>query len=379
VSEAVKPRVFVSSVVEGFGEMREAARRGIIAAGCEPLLLNEDYPSASVSPRNACLDGIESCDALVSIVGERGGWRAPSGKLVVEEELEHARKKGRQVFAFLQEVGRDSDATAFAERVSDFVDGRFRTTFQTPEELAGNVEKALKKAYGTQPMIRTVSGEGLDPILGRSRVEGREPFLRFVVSPERDEDVIELVELERSSFRDQVYRIAHDSSVALFSYEAAKSHCRTEQGVLFSQSSGYRSEKKTPDVYLEIEPRRIVIDRELGEVNDRNMFAGFTILETDLEKALRSCFSFANALCEELDRFRRHFRFWYGTSVANAAERVLVKEIPIGGMSLNFRGGERKPVVPEPPRLISRDDLASPGREIERVLVQYRRRLSART
>jgi hypothetical protein len=375
----MKPRVFVSSVVEGFEEMREAARRGIIAAGCDPLLLNEDFPSASVSPRNACLDGVESCDALVSIVGERGGRHAPSGKLVVEEELEHARRNGRQIFAFLQEVERDSDATAFAKKVSDFVDGRFRTTFRTPGELADNVEKALERAYGTEPMIRTVSGESLNPILGGSRVDGREPFLRFAVSPERDEDLIDLVELEKSTFRDQVYHIAHDSNVGLFSYEAAKNQAQTEQGILFSQTSAYQSEKKAPDVYLEIEPRRIVIDRELGWVDDRDMFAGFTILEADLEKALRSCFSFANALYEEFDRFRRHFRLWYGTSIANAAERVLVKGIPVGGMSLNFRGGERRPVVPEPPRVISRDDLSSPAREIERALVQYQRRLSART
>lgn len=379
VSEAVKPRVFVSSVFEGFSEMREAARRGIIAAGCDPLLLNEDYPSASVSPRNACLDGVESCDALVSIVGKRGGWRAPSGKLVVGEELEHARKKHLQIFAFLQDVERDADAAAFAENLSGFVDGRFRTTFRTPEELAGNVEKALAQGYGSEPMIRTVSGELLNPILGESRVEGREPLLRFAVGPERDEDVLDLVELEKSSFRDQVYRIAHDSKVGLFSYEAAKSQGRTERGVLFSQTTGHGSDKKAPDVFLEIEPRRIVIDRELAWRDDRNPFTGFSIPESELERALTLCFSFANALFEELDRFRRHFRLWYGTSIANAADRVLVKEIPVGSMSLpRFRtGGERQPVVPEPPRLISRDDLTSPDREIERALIHYSRRLVA--
>lgn len=36
------PRVFVSSVVEGFEDYREAAREGIEAAGGEPVLVNED-------------------------------------------------------------------------------------------------------------------------------------------------------------------------------------------------------------------------------------------------------------------------------------------------------------------------------------------------
>lgn len=83
------PRVFVSSVVEDFTEFRKAAREAISAAGGEPVLVNEDFPSLAVSSRNACLDAVDSCDFLVSIVGERGGWTAPSGLLVIEEEYQH--------------------------------------------------------------------------------------------------------------------------------------------------------------------------------------------------------------------------------------------------------------------------------------------------
>ena len=81
----MRPRVFVSSVMEGFEEFRLAAKNGIIAAGSEPLLI-EDFPALPISPRNACIDGVASCDIHIAIVGNRGGWVAPSGKLVVEEE-----------------------------------------------------------------------------------------------------------------------------------------------------------------------------------------------------------------------------------------------------------------------------------------------------
>ena len=82
----MRARVFVSSVVDGFETFRQSAREGILAAGGEPVLVNEDFPSLSLSPRNACLDAVESSDVVVSIIGAWGGWTTPSGKLVVDEE-----------------------------------------------------------------------------------------------------------------------------------------------------------------------------------------------------------------------------------------------------------------------------------------------------
>lgn len=58
-------------------------------AGGEPVMA-EDWPSLSATPRNACLDAVDSSDIYVGMVGERGGSTAPSGKLVVEEEFEQS-------------------------------------------------------------------------------------------------------------------------------------------------------------------------------------------------------------------------------------------------------------------------------------------------
>ena len=68
----MKARVFVSSIMEGFSEFRSTAREAIARSGGLPILV-EDYPSVSVSPRNACLDGVHSSDFLVIIIGLRGG------------------------------------------------------------------------------------------------------------------------------------------------------------------------------------------------------------------------------------------------------------------------------------------------------------------
>ena len=144
-----RPRVFVSSVIDGFKPYREAARAAITNAGGEPVLVNEDFASQGASSRNACLDAVDSCEIFILLIGERGGWHAPSGKLVVEEELERAQFRHRRCLVFVQSgVVQDDEAKRLARSVSDYVTGYFRTTFKDETELKTEIEAALKEPLG---------------------------------------------------------------------------------------------------------------------------------------------------------------------------------------------------------------------------------------
>jgi ABC-type branched-subunit amino acid transport system substrate-binding protein len=68
-----QPRVFVSSVIEGFAAHRQAAREAIAQLGGEAILVNEDFGSQNASSRNACLDAVASADIFVLVIGTRGG------------------------------------------------------------------------------------------------------------------------------------------------------------------------------------------------------------------------------------------------------------------------------------------------------------------
>jgi len=109
-----RSRVFVSSVIEGFAEYRQAVRKGIEQASGEGILVNEDFPSQASSSRNTCLDAIDSCDVFLLVLGAIGGWKTPSGRLVVEEEYDHARVRKLPVLVFLGDVPRDAEAERFA-------------------------------------------------------------------------------------------------------------------------------------------------------------------------------------------------------------------------------------------------------------------------
>src|SRR6266498_5591256 len=143
----MRPRVFVSSVMDGFEEHRQAAKRGILSAGGEPVLV-EDFPSLSVSSRNACLDGVASCDIYIAVLGSRGGWSAPSGKLVVEEEYEEALHRRMRILAFIHRCDRDKKGEHLVARVSDYVDGLFRSSYTDVAELESTVAMSLKPLIG---------------------------------------------------------------------------------------------------------------------------------------------------------------------------------------------------------------------------------------
>lgn len=217
---AIKRRAFVSSVIEGFRDMREAARRGVIAGGLEPVLV-EDFPSLHDSPRNACLDGVDSCDVFISIVGERGGSRTPAGKLVVEEELERAREKGLLVLVFLQDTPRDPEAKQFADRLSDYVGGYLRSTFRTATDLENEVKAATSK-YGAKMEGGSIGSDAIIHDLRDPRMHGQDPSIRFALAPVRSEEIIELVRLEEQSFQEDVYRLAHERGRRPFQLRGTK-------------------------------------------------------------------------------------------------------------------------------------------------------------
>src|SRR5687767_9613806 len=111
----MSPKIFISSVMEGFRDFRDGAAQGIEAAGCTALRA-EDHASVDRSSRNACLDMVEAADAMVLLIGERGGWVTPSGRTVTEDEYDHAVAAGKTVLVFLQEgVSRDNDSERLAQ------------------------------------------------------------------------------------------------------------------------------------------------------------------------------------------------------------------------------------------------------------------------
>jgi hypothetical protein len=363
--ELMHPRVFVSSVMNGFGEYRLAARQGIIAAGGTPVLV-EDFPSLPLSPRTACLDGVASCDIYIGIIGNRGGWTAPSGKLVVEEEYEEARRRKLRTLAFIQEVERDEDAARLVRLCSDYIMGMFRQQFSGAEDLRIAVEKALV------PLMEQYKSSETDNTMIEERLKNAHKIqyhttLRVVIIPERQGELIDPVALESPDLKQQLFELAHSRQVGLFAFEHAKTTRIGADEIVILQSQERRSHEGIDEVRLEMTTGgALILDMNVtGRAQKRQLsdWSTHVIVEDDVTAALRKCFAFA--------------REFYNAALTGLEYKSLMPSLPSGGnytIPMRSLQGDTLNAF-DRPRLLTRQDLIDSDDHIRATLVLFRRRL----
>lgn len=372
----MKPRVFVSSVIDGFEDYREGARKGIAAAGGTPVLV-EDFPSLAISPRTACLDGVSSCDVIIVIVGSRGGWTTPSGNLVVEEEYEEARERNLKVLAFIQKVERDKDAQRLVNTLSHYTDGFLRQTFSSPDELRVAVKDALVSIvkYSQNPEVDSSMIQ--EKLLSPYEVYG-ETTLRFILSPQRVEEVIDPLSLESDKLNRKLMELGHSAGVDLFSYECPKTTDVGINEIVILQSDERRNGRGREVVRLEMTTTGVVvIDTNVTGLHpEDNSFSDvMAILEDDVVGRLNKCFAFASAFLEMNDKFRRYDPVIYNTALSGIRYRTLMAK-PSANGSYPMRMADDKIVVAfDKPQVITRTELAEFHRHVDMTLALFRRRL----
>lgn len=363
--EGMRLRVFVSSVMSGFDSYRAAARQGISDAAMEPVLI-EDFPSLDASSRTACLDLVQSSDVYIVVIGDRPG-SSPLGKPVVEEEFEEARRRKLPRLMFLQNVGRDAETEALTQRLSDFVAGRLRTTFDTPDDLRVAVTAALR---GLSMMNIEKNDPSLIEELLKARTGESTPLLRLVFVPERKDEVFDVLTFDAANFRRSILALAHDDAVRLFDFQQAKGVVVEGRELVIRQE---QPRGNTPGVGATIRVREdggIVIDQTLtGRTSDRQQF-GFEmqIVEGDIAEAIGSSIAFVNALYEQHDRGQRYATFLFGAALAGMNMHFVVKERREQRSWSLRMDDERGWHILDRPRRLDRTDLEKPTEVIARVL-----------
>jgi hypothetical protein len=137
-------RFFVSSVVTGFEEFREAAVNAIRSLGHE-VIRSEDFAASPATSQIACLAGIRDSDAVIVLLGDRYGSLQASGKSPTHEEFEAA-KDSRPVFAFIQAgTTPEPRQKAFIDEVRDWSTGRYTARFNDTESLRSAVTTAVHR------------------------------------------------------------------------------------------------------------------------------------------------------------------------------------------------------------------------------------------
>ena len=220
----IQPRIFVSSVMKGYQNFRGAASAAIRQAGCNPILA-EMFPANSSSPRSACLDGVESADAFVLLLGSRFGWKTPSGRSATEEEYQHACRQQIPIMVFVQQgETTEPDQQRFIEEVEDYVRGHFRKSFETPNDLTRLVSEAVLSAeLGAVSRGTHLPNDRLHEALNQRPPDTQNAvWMTTAWTTLRNEHVVDPLELSADIFCRQVLRQGHECEPPLFSYKSSK-------------------------------------------------------------------------------------------------------------------------------------------------------------
>jgi hypothetical protein len=147
-------KVFISSVRHGLEAERDALPGLIAALGHEPKRF-EDYTAQGVASRQACLDGVRDANVYLLLLGDIYGNPLPdTGYAPTEEEFVAAQARGIAILVFVKRGATPGgQQQAFIDRVSGYVDGRFRKGFSDTAGLLTAVAGALRELTSRPPVL----------------------------------------------------------------------------------------------------------------------------------------------------------------------------------------------------------------------------------
>jgi hypothetical protein len=149
-----KTKVFISSVITGFKEYRDAAEDAISELNrdkgfnFEAIRIEPNkYPAKNKSSQKIEQDEVKACDIYLGIYGASYGWGdSPVGISPTHEEFREAKKGKKKCLIFVERVEkikRDPQQNEFLNEVGNYIEGRFWNKFETSENLKHLIYRSL--------------------------------------------------------------------------------------------------------------------------------------------------------------------------------------------------------------------------------------------
>lgn len=141
-------RVFISSVRRGLEQERDALPGLLKAIGFEPVRF-EDFTAQPTPSRQACLDGVDSADAYLLLLGPHYGHVfEETGQSATHDEYVRALARGLPRLVFVKDgTEMDDEQKAFVEQVGDYGSGSFWASFSDVTDLQPKVAAALRAMH----------------------------------------------------------------------------------------------------------------------------------------------------------------------------------------------------------------------------------------
>lgn len=292
-------KIFVSSVMNGFEEYREAAFAAIRSLDHETIRA-EDFPASNTSSRVACLQGVREADLVVLILGERYGWaETQSGLSPTHEEFREAASEGK-VIPFVQiGVSREQAQQQFIDEVENYDSGMHRgTNFTTREQLRTEVTRAIARyqlSSATTPVdvaALVSKARRLIPAEQRGMTRMGGPLLHLTVVGGPAQTILRPSEIEDQRVVDDIVA-SLSAAHGYFSYRR-RTEPRFDQGTLVI-------EQENGAAFLIDETGSMLLSVPIEEASGHLK----PLIEEHVARAIAKGLSFADAMLEKFDRTQR--------------------------------------------------------------------------
>jgi len=206
-------RVFISSVVSGYGPFRAAAADAVKVLRHEPLR-SEDYSASASSPQQTCLQGVRDADVTVVLLGERYGEVQSSGLSATHEEYVEARSHKTAIVLMQSGVTFEPHQAKLLADIRTWTGGLVET-FDSPEHLRDLVIRVLRDFE----LQRTESRVDDNVLLARAKEmipatgSGATAALAIAVVPGPANQLVRPAELD--TFGDEIRREALTGPAAI--------------------------------------------------------------------------------------------------------------------------------------------------------------------
>lgn len=338
-------KVFISSVISGMEEFRDAAARAVRQLGHE-VLRAEDFGASHESPQVACLSGVRQADAVILLLGDRYGAIQSSGLSATHEEYAEARERCPVLVMVQDGIEREAGQAQFVAEVQDWADGHYTASFRDAESL---LDEAVGSLHSLD--ISTATGPA-DPdemlqravaMLPRERGSfyggGARLALKLAGGPQQA--ILRPAQLETEALRDRLQQMAMFGDVAVLDRHEGTEVTVERDALVFSQRRRSFSVNEEGSVVF------------TGEIqsDDRGLSA---IIEEDVQACIVRFLNFANAVLTHIDPTNRLSHCVLVATMLNAGAagwrtRAEHAASP-NSMTMNIQSdGEIEPVSLSPP------------------------------
>lgn len=297
-------KIFISSLIGGFGEFRAAARSAIVALRHEPVVA-EDFGAQPSSPQIACLQGVRSSDLVVLILGARYGFvQGSSGVSPTHEEYLESRGS-KPILMFVQEgVERDELQAKLVADAGAWQAGHFRAGFKTADELRDLVTRAIhdyQLANAAGPLdTAALSADALALLPGsRQNRQASPPVIHVAICGGPTQRLLRPAELEAAELADAIHQQALFAEPRLFSKSKGADSSIQGSSLVLEQDRGARIKLGEDGSIL----LRLPLERTEG--SHRNGFGVFAVIQEDVMRELSAALSFAAWLLDKIDPTQR--------------------------------------------------------------------------